>query len=539
MNTSDQIEATESQWKFACVLVVIFACLSGIGLAHHEMWRDELQAWTLARDSSSLAELWQNMLTEGHPMLWHTLLFVVARFTRNPVGMQCLHWLISVVSVYLFVRFSPFTKFQKVLFCFGYYPLYEYGVISRNYSLCMLLLFVFCILVQRRPRNYIALGGVIGLLTGAHAFDVPIAWTLLVVLVWDCARSPEEREYLRHHRGAALAGVFLFVLCQGFFAAEMWRFARQMPVGFPLRFHLSVAPEAFSSLWRTFFPIPKTTVDEFLWNTNLLTDVSDTGTRVAMFFGGLVFVLFLALLWLRSGRAALLYSLGTVGLLGMMELVGGFGAMRHLGKLYLLLLASWWLAWSTAPVSGLSGWAGSLGRRTGQFASNLITVVLTIHVVAGAICYWGSFRGVFSTAKQTVRFLTNQGLADKPIVVSHDACVPSISGYLEKKVYAADRGRVQGFTCWDSAYYASTNKPAAVLVRTVFDLLSGATNDFVLITSYELVSTANGKAEVVETMDMPPDRRVTKLVEFPEPITDERFVVYRCKRGATVPPRRP
>jgi hypothetical protein len=538
MNTSNQVEATQSHWKLACVLVVIFGCLSGIGLAHHEMWRDELQAWTLARDSSSLAELWQNMVTESHPMLWHTLLFVVARFTRNPVGMQCLHWLIGVVSVYLFVRFSPFTKFQKVLFCFGYYPVYEYGVISRNYSLCMLLLFLFCVLVQRRPRNYIALGGVIGLLTGAHFFDIPIAWALLAVLAWDCARSPEEREYLRHHRGAVLAGVFLFVLCQAFFAVELWRFSRQMSVEPPLRFHLSVAPEACSSMWRMFFPIPETTLDEFLWNTNLLADISDTGTRVAVFFGGLLFIVFLALLWLRSGRAALLYLLGTSGLLGL-QLALGFGSMRHMGKHYLLLLASWWLAWSVAVVPGPSGWFGSLGRRTEQLASNLITVVLAIHVVAGAICYWGDIRGVFSTAKETVQYLTNQGLADKPVVISHDTFAPSISAYLGRSVYAADSGRAQGFSSCDSTFYANTNKSGADVVKRVFDLLSGATNDFVLITNYQLVFTKDGKSTVVETMDVPPDRRVIKLIKFTDAMTDERFLVYRCKRGATAPPNRP
>jgi hypothetical protein len=505
-------------------------------LAHHEMWRDELQAWTLARDSSSLAELWQNMVTESHPMLWHALLFVVAKFTRNPVGMQCLHWLIGVVSVYLFVRFSPFTRFQKVLFCFGYYPFYEYSVISRNYSLCMLLVFIFCVLVQRRPRNYIALGGVIGLLTGTHCFDVAIAWTLLVVLVWDCARSQEERQYVRHHRGAALAGGFLFVLCQALFAVEMWRYLRQMPVGPPLRFHLSAVPDAFSSMWRMFFPIPKTRLDDFLWNTNLVADVSDTGTRVAIVFGGLLFVAFLALLWLRNGRAAFLYLLGTSSLLGL-QLTFGFGSMRHMGKHYVLLLASWWLAWSVAIAPGSSGWVASLGRRTEQLASNLITIVLAIHMIAGAICYWGDMQEVFSTAKQTVQFLTDQGLADKLIVISHDACAPSISAYLGRSVYAADSGRMQGFTCCDSTYYANTNKTGADAVKTVFELLLGATNDFVLITNYELVYTSDGKNTVVETMDVGPDRRVTKLVKFPDPITDERFVVYRCKRGPTAQPK--
>jgi hypothetical protein len=43
--------------------------LLGLLLAHHEMWRNELQAWLLARDSDSLAELWRNTRYEEHPLL--------------------------------------------------------------------------------------------------------------------------------------------------------------------------------------------------------------------------------------------------------------------------------------------------------------------------------------------------------------------------------------------------------------------------------------------------------------------------------------
>ena len=57
------------------IISVIFFILSFWLLGKHEMWRDELQAWLLARDSSNLISLSQNLKAEGHPGLCHYILF--------------------------------------------------------------------------------------------------------------------------------------------------------------------------------------------------------------------------------------------------------------------------------------------------------------------------------------------------------------------------------------------------------------------------------------------------------------------------------
>jgi hypothetical protein len=73
---------------WAALVTVIFFVVVALGMAHHEPWRDELQAWMIARDSGSLPELFQNIRYEGHPAGWHLLLFVLSRVTRNPAAMQ-------------------------------------------------------------------------------------------------------------------------------------------------------------------------------------------------------------------------------------------------------------------------------------------------------------------------------------------------------------------------------------------------------------------------------------------------------------------
>ena len=51
----------------ACV--ALFLVLGAVNLAHHEMWRDELQHWTIARLSRTPMELYRNTRYEGTPLL--------------------------------------------------------------------------------------------------------------------------------------------------------------------------------------------------------------------------------------------------------------------------------------------------------------------------------------------------------------------------------------------------------------------------------------------------------------------------------------
>ena len=50
---------------------------------------------------------------EGHPGLWHLLLWVITRFTGDPIAMQVLHLLIALGIWLLIWRVAPFRPFEK------------------------------------------------------------------------------------------------------------------------------------------------------------------------------------------------------------------------------------------------------------------------------------------------------------------------------------------------------------------------------------------------------------------------------------------
>lgn len=536
MKASNGTEVNVSHHKFEYWLVFVFACLSLIGVLHHEMWRDELQAWTLARDSSSLADLWRNMRTEPHPMLWHTLLWVLTRYTRNPVAMQYLHWLIAVASVYVFVRCSPFTILQKTLFCFGYYPLFEYCMIARNYSLCMPLLFSFCWLMQRQPRSYLAFGWVIGLMCCTHVYDWPLAAASFVVLTWSFISSPMERQQVRRHwRKVVTAGsiLTLWALVAG---TQMFGYSRQMQIRHqaPPSLHLNRITEPLTGVWRGLIPIPRSGSEMSFWNSNLLADDGSlTGRGLALFLSSSLVVLLSALFWWWSRRAFLMYSLGTLSLLAL-QVGTGIGSMRHNGRHWLLLLASCWLALDESPAPHFTRLAAFWKRHGAHLFGDLITFILAAHVLAGGIFYWGDIRLPFSTAKATVQFLADNRLTDKPVIVSHDAWATSISGYLGRKVYAVDSGRMHSFLPCDSAYYAHINRPTKEILPEIFHMLSDATNQVILITSYHITMEENGKVQDLQKWEHA-NTRITHLTEFNRALSDEQFTVYLVERVAGLP----
>lgn len=128
--------------KDSLKILVIFTLITFLVLVNHEMWRDEIQAWLLARDSSSIINLFSNLKYEGHTPLWHLLLFPLAKMNLPIISMQLLGWTIGLLIAAVILVQSPFSRAEKLLFIFGYYFFYEYVILSRNYGISLLFLFL-------------------------------------------------------------------------------------------------------------------------------------------------------------------------------------------------------------------------------------------------------------------------------------------------------------------------------------------------------------------------------------------------------------
>ena len=136
---------------FAALVVCAYLPVAIFAIAHHEMWRDELHCWLVARDSPMPWDVVRGRAYDGQPPLWYLLLWVLQRVTRDPRAMQVVHVALAAAVVWVFASRAPFGRPLRALFPFGYFLAYEYVALSRCYGLALLLALLLC---DHHPRRF-------------------------------------------------------------------------------------------------------------------------------------------------------------------------------------------------------------------------------------------------------------------------------------------------------------------------------------------------------------------------------------------------
>lgn len=443
------------------VTLLFFAVFSLLGILYHEMWRDELQAWMLARDSVSLGDLYQNMQYEGHPGLWHLWLYGLSQITHNPLAMQLFHWLIAIAVVYVFIYFSPFPIWQKILFPFGYFTFFEYAILSRNYSLGVLFIFLFCHLFTRKPRPYIPLGLMLALMANVNAYAFIISFILSLLLFFDAFRNyqvgPQKTKIL------IWLSSLLIILCG--WAISLSQIIRPLlggPVG-PVSRVSSIEPEptpfilevlkrfgsVLSAIWKSYVPIPAFFKVDF-WQQNILMEnpvlpyVSGVSAgEIIAAIASLLLIFFAARLFKHNLAILAVYLLGTSAILAFIFLFHGSATFRHHGHLYILFIACLWLLSTDPPcLRKIRSQQTDLNK---IYRSRFISTILALHMIAGVYAVSMDIKYPFSTSLEAARYIRKNDLKEIPIFGSRYREVSTISGYLDKQIYYPELQRFGTF----------------------------------------------------------------------------------------------
>ncbi|MYA72846.1 hypothetical protein F4Y19_22700 [Candidatus Poribacteria bacterium] len=506
---------------YALGLTFLFLAVGAFTASHHEMWRDEIQAWLLARDSTSLFNLFANLKYEGHPGLWHLCLMPLSRITHSPVIMQMFHLLITGVTVYLFVRYAPFNWFQKLLFCFGYFVIYEYAIVARNYALGLLLITVFCVLFRERYKRFIWVGCVLFLLahTSVHALIVAIAIGIALCCEYVLGGrflKPLNAEIaaIENKRsiwvGFALIGV-------GILTAVL-QLNPPPDTGFAVAWHFNYDGKRVNDIVklisRAYLPIPKTTLH--FWGSNTLTSYPLFQTiQVPLCY---FLVLLSVLLFLKRPIALLTYFISTFGLLTFFY-VKYHGSIRHHGFLFLTFLMCCWI-YRDAPTVNFSKTeqqdAGAIVNRVLNVAGTaVLTLLLICHAVGGVIAVRMEHRHVFSYGKLTAEYIRSQGMQDLPMIGNKDSAVSTVVGYLQepRQIYYPRSGRFGSFIRWDKTRIHSISK------RRVIEAAKTLSNE----KSQDVLIILNGSLSTKQIEQY----KLSFLVKFSgSTVRDEGFYLY-------------
>ena len=451
---------SETDARFAVVVSVLAFVLGLMLILHHEMWRDELQAWRIATGSQTLAELLYNSRYEGHPPLWYLCLYVLSRLSNDPLLMQLFHLGMGVAAIFLVCRYAPFTRWQKACLVFGYFFFYEYLIVSRNYVLGVLALVAFCVVRAKWPERMLTCAALLAIMMNTSAFGAIIALALGGWLLLESFRGRDTVSF------APRLGV-VFVLGVGLAVALM--LTAPPPDNSPRMLAWNTAllgaplEKTVSAIWRAYMPLPLTL--PHFWNTNLLDEIPrihlgglilEPWDVQAMLSIGLLGIA--ALMLVRTPSVMLLYVIATSGLLLFMHLKVNHG-IRHAGHVFLVLVACLWLSLSERPFQA----AGV--RRRG--ATGFVTLLFASHMVAGGLAASTDLIYPFSASKETAEFIERRGLIEATMVGSKFDIASAVANYLNHPVYYAEQKQMGTFVRWRDR---RTRVTPAEVVRTAHEL---------------------------------------------------------------------
>lgn len=437
--------------RFQRLSLLFFFCLGLVGILNHAMWRDELNGWLIARDSQSLGDFWGNVKYEGHPLLWYLCLALLNQLTHNPVAMQVFHLLVATGAAALFICFSPFTRWQRTLFIFGYLPIYEYLSISRNYAIGMFTCFLFCTVYEGRKKSYLGLSAILALMANTNAYCLLIAvalgLTLAVDYRWDSRRTRERNASLRD----ILLSLSIFAVGSIISVATL-------------------IPPADSTLqggvnqWMFQLDFPRLAqAITRIWNSYILVLVpGDSRPLDVSLFAILSLGLFgFVLTWLIRKPVALgFYTIATAEIV-LFTYLKFLGSPRHYGHLYIILIISLWLASYYKEsdflvnlifkISGkrqkiFEGWI----RFVSQYKSTFFTVILSAQLVAGIVSFSRDLMVPYSASRETAHYIKTHQLDSLFILGSEDFAVSPLSGYLNRKIYYPEIQKLGSFVLFNS-----------------------------------------------------------------------------------------
>lgn len=418
-------------------IVVGFAAVVALSLWRHEPWRDELQAWMIARASHTPGDLVRNLRHEGHPVGWYLMLWPAARVSGEIWMLQAVTWCVSVSTAGLVMARAPWSRITRTLIIFSYFFAFEYGVLARSYALGTLCL--LGALTSMRPTyRWFPLGIALGALTLTSAFGALIAFALFAGALVD--QRAELRSLEVRRRMSATAAL----LCSA--AIVSWVQARPAPSTavfntWNFSFDAHLASTSIAAIFRGLVPLPK--FQHSWWNTS----IADGHTGIAAVVG---FLAFISILWaLRRSRAAqTVWALGVALIVALLYVkLRQADAARYYGHIFMVLITAAWMQATprddaTEQLLELSNSnivtlvnasipAADTPRRVPAWFAAILVGQTAFGLVALAI----DATQPFTDAQATAAWITRHGGNRPGIIGCDDAPASSVAGHLNRRVF--------------------------------------------------------------------------------------------------------
>lgn len=386
---------------------------------------DEAHHFLLAKDSPGFLELYENAAYEGHPLLWNGLLFLIRRFSADVFSMQLLNISVMAICVYLFVKHAPFKKIFSVLIVFGYFFIYEYTIISRNYAISLLFLTLVFIQLNKPSKNHVLLAVCLIILSLTHIYSIIIVIALCCILIFQNKTSNTKYIYA----GIIAFTLLLFWLLKVPADHFLFRFDTD-----PYLSYKRIG-KGFSIYLKGFLPIPDPTSAK-VWNSNMIVAFSKSlGTLISVLIALVPFFLFK-----KNKTILFFFYFSTLAICFFIYFSPIIVAARHCGFIFIILLLSFWLKNIFYPNE----------NNYPPLYKKIALIVLSLHILSGIYLFVADLNHPFSNSKALADFIKEKKLENKVLYLSNLSTGPPVAAYLNKKIIYLETEQKDSFCKWDT-----------------------------------------------------------------------------------------
>lgn len=403
-------------------LMAVFILLLAINVWHHVPWSDELHAWGLALHSATLADLFRNLHFEGHPGLWHLILWVASSLTTNLMVMQVVHAAMAAAVILILGLWAPFRPIEKALLFANYFLVFEYSVVARNYGVALLLALLYVRMrCADRSRPW-AVALVLGAMGNANVYAFVLSGLLALEFLHHRLlgpRPPQRSDWPGLAGAAGLYAVLMLVSVATLWPDPAISSYAQQPDALARRDPARLVVQTLRAIVAPFLPIDFSFPASFAFPGNIYAQ----GKRV----------------WLCAALApAILFALWRIfrprwdllGLiLGCMAVTAGFSflvypaAIRHMGIVFIAFVCALWI----------------MRADSGQLRPSLpVLALLAMGALGGAVAQAGQWMRPYAVNQQVVDWLLAHDLGDAPIIGFPDIRIEAVALLMDRPFYALE-----------------------------------------------------------------------------------------------------
>jgi len=432
---------------FPYIFIFLFLTLSILLITRHELWRDEVHVWNIANNSNSFSQLFYYMKqSEGHPYLWHIILYFISHFiSKNIESIKVIHLIFSTVTAFLILKFSPFNKTIKVLLVFSYFFFYEYSIISRNYAIGVLLIIVFCIMYKNKYKNILPISIILLLMGSCNIYSFLISILFSALLLFDFIK--DRKTELKNTNKLKLVIsiiiiIFGIVLVYFQIGSQLLKNSFTKEIGLNLIFKniISKSKSIPEIILNSYIPIPEININ--FWNTNLIYNQFESNTTLLIV---IIIVLVSLSIFILKNKFKIVFFGGFLLLISFI-LLFYFGFLRHWGHIFLLFIACLWMSQNEITENSLS---------ILKFKKTIINVFLLLILIGSlfgsSIAFYFDYKYQFSNGKKVAEYIDKNFDTNNLIIVGiPDAQTETITGYLNKSFYYPQEKRFGTNVLWDN-----------------------------------------------------------------------------------------